>query len=228
MQRSGGRSTRLRHRERSQFRFTPTPPRANGASTFAECPGRAAPVARLFWHAAFDPHVVSVCVEAAEPEDPEALDLTRLGPHAVFARGDDGREYLSVSDGSQRLRLDVVEGSLGASARVRLHYRLSGFTDLEPQLRVLRRLLALRRDGVFGRALRPHLPRMAQRLEALRVADALADGASYRDVAIALFGIDRVREEWGGRSDFLLSRVRRRTDEARRMASGDYRMLFRS
>lgn len=200
----------------------------SGGFTFAECPDRPAPAARLLWRAALDPHVLRVRAEPAVPEDPEALDLTRLGRQATLARDDDGREYLALSNGWQRIRLDVIEGSIYASGQVRLHYQLSGFTSLEPCIRVLRQLLALRRDDGFDLSLFPRIPRMTQRLEALRVSDALADGASYRDVAIALFGIERVREEWGGRSDFLLSRVRRRAEEARRMASGEYRHLLLS
>jgi len=202
-------------------------PHGSGGFTFAECPDRPAPAARLLWRAALDPHVLQVRAEPTAPEDPEALDLTRVRHQATLARNDDGREYLALSNGCQRIRLDVIEGSLCASAQVRLHYQLSGFTGLEPCIRVLRQLLALRRDDGFDLSLFPRLPRMAQRLEALRVSDALADGASYRDVAIALFGIERVREEWGGRSDFLLSRVRRRAAEAQRMAAGRYRDLLR-
>lgn len=216
----------LRPPERRYFLCRQMRRHGRGASTFAECPDRPAPAARLLWRAAFDPHVLRVRAEPTAPDDPEALDLTRLGHQATLARDDDGREYLALSNGWHRVRLDVIEGSICASRQVRLHYQLSGFTGLEPRLRALRQLLALQRDDGFDPSLFPRLPRMAQRLEALRVSDALADGASYRDVAIALFGIERVREEWGGRSDFLLSRVRRRVAEARRMASGEYRHLL--
>jgi hypothetical protein len=45
--------------------------------------------------------------------------------------------------------------------------------------------------------------------QALRVADALADGASHRDIACALFGRHRVREQWDGLSDAIRSRYAR-------------------
>jgi hypothetical protein len=41
-----------------------------------------------------------------------------------------------------------------------------------------------------------------------------------------LFGEERVRAEWRGRSDYLLSRVRRRAAEAREMARGGWRALL--
>ncbi|NIJ21107.1 outer membrane receptor protein involved in Fe transport [Sphingomonas naasensis] len=76
----------------------------------------------------------------------------------------------------------------------------------------------------FGQLSLPGLPR---RLETLRVGDAIADGASYREMAIALYGEERVRAEWQGRSDFLMTRVRRRATEAKAMAAGGWRALLR-
>lgn len=133
-----------------------------------------------------------------------------------------------LSDGWRRIRVDVVEGTLLSQAPARLDYLLSGMTRLEAPLLALRRMLALWRTGRFARLLFPDEPGLPRRLEALRVGDALADGASYREMAIALFGQDRVRAEWKGRSDFLLSRVRRRADEARGMSAGGWRGLLGS
>lgn len=83
-------------------------------------------------------------------------------------------------------------------------------------------------QGRFLEALFRPLAGLPHRLEALRVADALAADASYREIAVALYGEQRVRAEWHGRSDFLLSRVRRRAAEARRMEQGGYRVLLRT
>ena len=143
-----------------------------------------------------------------------------------MARGDGGQTYLALSDGWRRIRLDVVEGTLGDSAHVRLDYLLSGFRDLEPRLRTIRRLAGLRSDGRLDRALYPVPAGMIRRIEALQVADALRDGTSYRDIAIALFGEARVRSDWRTRSDYLLSHIRRRAAEARLMLAGGYKALF--
>ena len=199
-----------------------------GASTFFEDPDRSALEARLLWRAELDPTVVPVRATAAPPGDPDGVDLERLRAFATLARAECGQEYLVLSDGWRRLRLDVVEGSLCDGNCVRLDYRLSGFQDLEPRLRTLLRLAALRRTGRFEPKLHPAASGLPRRLEALQVADALSAGESYREIAIALFGEARVRGDWRKGSDYLLSRVRRRAAEARKMLSGGYRSLLRA
>lgn len=179
------------------------------------------------WSAGLDPHVLAVSAEPVGAVHPDAFDLARLGRWATLAHGADGREYLALSDGWRRIRIDVVDGTLG-SGPVRLQYRMSGFTRLEPRLLAARRLLSLWQRRRFLRALFPPVTGLARRLEALRTADALADGASYREIAVALFGKARVQAEWRTDSDFLLMRVRRRVAEARRMAEGGWRDLLGS
>lgn len=156
------------------------------------------------------------------------FELARFADGAALARGDDGREHLVLSDGWRRLRLDVVEGTLVGSGPTRLRFDLAGFARLEGKLLTVRRLLSLWRRGRFLTVLFQPLAGLPQRLEALRVADARADGASHREIAVALYGEQRVRAEWGGCSDFLLSRVRRRVAEAQRMQRGGYRSLLRT
>jgi len=180
----------------------------------------------LLWSAELDPTVVAVRAAPTDADDPDALDLERLRPLATLARGAGGHEYVALSDGWRRLRMDVMEGSLATIGWVRLDYQLSGFCDLEPRLGTLHRLAALRRAGRFERRHFPLAGGLPRRIEALRVADGLRAGASYRDIAMVLFGETRVRADWRTNSDYLLSRIRRRAAEARRMLSGGYRRLF--
>ena len=180
----------------------------------------------MLWRADLDPTVVAVRAALANPDDPDALDLGRLRALATVAQAEGGQEYLALSDGWRRLRLDVVEGSVCEGRCVRLDYRLSGFQGLEPRLRTLHGLAVLRRTGIFEPKLHPAASGLPRRLEALQVADGLSAGGSYRDIAVALFGEARVRADWRKGSDYLLSRVRRRAAEARKMLSGGYRSLF--
>lgn len=86
---------------------------------------------------------------------------------------------------------------------------------------------ALSARPMAGAAHRPLL-RDTRRVNTLRVADALADGASHRDIAVAFDGSRRVDEEWTGSSDSLRSHVRRLVQHARRMAAGDWTELAKS
>jgi hypothetical protein len=180
----------------------------------------------LLWRAELDRSVIPVRASPAPPDHPDALDLGRLRAFATLARGDTGREYLALSDGWRRIRLDVVEGTLVDSPWVMFRYDLSGFRHLDQRLRTIRRLAALRRAGQLEQDLYPAPSGLPRRLEALRVADALRDGASYREIAVALFGEERVHSDWRTRSDFLLSRIRRRAAEARAMLAGGYKALL--
>jgi len=194
-------------------------------SAFAEDPGRPAPAARLLWHADLDPFVLEVRVSPTAASDPDGIDLARLLRWATIVRGG-GREHVALSDGWHRIRLDVVGGSLVEEGPARLDYLLSGMTKVDAHVLTLRRMLELWRTGRFSPKLHPPEPGMGRRIEALRVGDAVVAGATYREMASALYGEDLVRAEWKGRSDFLLSRVRRRADEAARMAAGGWRMLL--
>ena len=180
----------------------------------------------MLWRAELDPGVIAVRASLAQPHDPDALDLGGLRRFTFLVRSDSGQNYIALSDGWRRLRLDVVAGEMRERSWVRFDYCLSGFSDLEPRLRTLHRLARLKRDGRFVADLYPVPSGLPRRLEALQVADALGAGASYRDIAVALFGEARVSTDWRTRSDYLLSRIRRRAAEARHMLAGGYKALF--
>ncbi len=130
-----------------------------------------------------------------------------------------------LSDGRLRVRIDVERGSL-FDGPVLLRHRLAGVTGIDAKILTLRRLVMLCSTGAFARSLYPPDRRAARLIAALRVHDALRDGASQRDIAIALFGADRVAADRLGGSESIKSHVRRLIDLARRLAAGDYRRLF--
>jgi len=55
----------------------------------------------------------------------------------------------------------------------------------------------------------------------------MGDGASQKEIAATLYGPQRVREDWAGRSDYLRLRVQRLLRAAERMATAGYRDLLR-
>jgi hypothetical protein len=146
------------------------------------------------WTAAADPCVLRAGVVGV-PE-PVGIDLSRF-PHCVRRDDDVWRVRLDLPDGA--LRLDLVEGSMAGSVLVEPVIDLR--RPLEPQLESIRRLSAL-----FRRESQP-LPdqRLVRLVEALRAADALAAGASLRDIGLGVLGAD-----WPGDGDHLKSRARRR------------------
>jgi len=163
----------------------------------------------------------------SDPAHPDSLHLDRLLPWLMIATDGQGREHAVLSDGWHHIRLDVEEGRLTGQKTVLLQYRLQGLASAEPRLLSLRRLLDLCRHRRFARSLFPRDPRIDRGIDMLRVHDALAGGASQRDIGAALFGEDRVARDWNGVSDSLRSRVRRLVRDARLMARGGYRQLLR-
>jgi len=200
--------------------------RPSGGFTFAEDPDRAAPEARIIWHADLDPGTLRVIAVPSDPADPDSIRTERLAPWLALATDSDGREHAVLSDGWHRIRIDVEEGSITREQAVLLHYRLLGVASAEPKILPLRRFLELCRRGRFARSLFPRDPRIERWLTVLRVHDALAAGASQRDIGAALFGEDRIVPDWNDHSDSLRSRVRRLVHDAQAMARGGYRHLL--
>ena len=162
----------------------------------------------------------------SEPSDPDSIRTERLAPWLAIATDCEGREHAVLSDGWHRIRIDVEEGSIAREEAVLLHYRLLGVASAETRILPLRRFLELCRHGRFARSLFPPDPRVERWLTVLRVHDALAAGASQREIGAALFGEDRFLLDWTDGTDSLRSRVRRLVREARRMAGGGYRHLL--
>ncbi|MBO9601849.1 MAG: DUF2285 domain-containing protein [Novosphingobium sp.] len=81
--------------------------------------------------------------------------------------------------------------------------------ELWPQLRSVCRLVSVLQGGVERRLVDRRLQRLVQ---ALRVADALAVGASQREIGLGIYGGD-----WPGDGEHLKSRVRRMIVLARRL-----------
>ena len=195
-----------------------------GGCTFAEDPARDGFAARILWNAGFDPSVVAAAVHSGDCSG-DCFDLGRLARFATIARAPDGREHLALSNGMQRLRLDIVQGSVRAGPVV-LGYALSGIAELGPALTTLRRLSRLYRRGTFASPSSPQMAVQARLALALRAYDGLRSGVSHRGVAEALYGVERVEAEWNGGSDSLKSRIRRLAKLTRSMANGGWRHLL--
>jgi hypothetical protein len=170
---------------------------------------------------------VTVDAIPAEADHPDALDIRSAGVEALLLAGGRPHEQVLLRQGGRAVRLNVRSGTLDQGP-VRLRYALEGLTRLGPQLLTLRRLLALWRLGRMPSDLFPPERRAPRWIELLRTLDGLAAGASQREIAAALFGIETVDRDWRGSSDYLRLRVQRLAATARELAAGGYRDLLRS
>ncbi|WP_419808606.1 DNA -binding domain-containing protein [Sphingomonas sp.] len=134
-------------------------------------------------------------------------------------------EYVVLSDGLRRIRIDVAGGYLGHEP-VLLVYAIEGSRSAISKVLPLRRAIEITARRRFPIRLFAPEPRAQRALTLLRVHDALADGATHRQIAAALFGEDRARLAWNGTSDSLRSQVRRLVAAARALSLGGYQKLL--
>jgi hypothetical protein len=148
------------------------------------------------WTAAADPHVIRARVLPCS--DPAvAIDLTRMNCHYWHSYG---CRHVRIDLPNGGIRLDLVEGEL-TSGELRIEPAIELLRPLEPQFASVRRLHEL----CSGEISSAHDQRLVRLVEALRAGDALAGGASLRDIALGILG-----DDWPGDGEHLKSRARRR------------------
>jgi hypothetical protein len=197
-----------------------------GGCAFAETADRPALQARQIWDRAFDPSVLTAEASPAPATVVDRFDISKVAATVSIAITQDGCERVALSDAYRRIRVDIVRGSV-LDGPVSLRYRLGDGWGLDAQLLTLRRLQVLRRTGRFTRTLFPPEKMAPRWLAALRACDAIAAGASQRELADLLFGPLAAHATWRGESDFLRLRVQRLVRIGRRMTESAYLSLLR-
>ena len=143
-------------------------------------------------------------------------------PHAQRASvlRDRNAEHLVLGDG---ISIVLEQGSF-LSEPVNLIFPIRDDANASTQLQSLARFRAFRRSGQFKPA---HPGPHAQHwVNQLRAYDAVAQGASERDIAGVLFARRLASEGWRTGGESVRSAVRRLIAPSRRMVAGDYRKLL--
>lgn len=109
---------------------------------------------------------------------------------------------------------------------MRLQYRLSGFADIESKVLTLRQLVSLRRLGRLPRTLLPPERRARRWAQAFQAHDGAQAGAIHREIAVVLFGQDRVAENWPDGDHFRM-RIHRLIRAPEKLIGGGYRDRLR-
>lgn len=124
----------------------------------------------------------------------------------------------------------------GRFLQLEVHGPLTGAVLLTPALlqeeEAPNRLIAMRRlsDLVARRALRPELyppeRRAARFMTMIKALDGAIMKLRHRDIAVRLFGVERVAKEWSDPGNHMRDQVRRAIRSGRRMMEGGYRRLL--
>ena len=184
-----------------------------------EPPDLAVPAARPIWRALADPYVLSAHADLLAGHNCDLFDIRGLGEIAHLHLGANGQEHWLFTDGWRAIRLDILRGSLLAGPAL-LHYRLSGLEAARPQVAALGRLIALSRTRRISSTLFPRERRARRWLLILRTHDALAAGATQRDIAETLLGMTS-GPRWRVTEPGYRRRAQRLVEAARRMARAD-------
>ncbi|WP_293880480.1 DUF2285 domain-containing protein [Sphingomonas sp.] len=191
-----------------------------------EDPGLPAGSARPIWLAEIDGTVVLADILPIDPAPGEGIDLLEIASLVTLAVDPENREHLLLSDGVAMVRLDIARGTL-LGGRMQLAYRLSGISKISEPLMTLRRLVPLILTGSIPRKLLK-VERLADRwIQELRVADAIAAGATHQDIARALFGALILDRRWRSEGDAVRLRVQRLVRKAQqRLRDGAHFQWF--
>lgn len=195
-----------------------------GGCTFAENPDVIAPDARIIWRAERDPETLNATVRPTIASDRDGISAVMLHPWFSSIIDKSG-EHVVLSDGLRRIRIDVQNGNLSHGPVV-LMYLIEGSRSASCKVMPLKRAIEVTVRRRFPANLFPPQPRAQRALALLRVHDAVADGATHREIAEALFGQDQAKLAWNGVSDSMRSQVRRMVSAAKVLSAGAYQRML--
>ncbi|QOZ44747.1 hypothetical protein XH89_15645 [Bradyrhizobium sp. CCBAU 53340] len=194
-----------------------------GLYAFAD-PRLCAHEATAFWHANALKRVVRL--NARKPNDGEA-SVRRLADfnadrYAVI--GADGIPLVVLKRNGVRVPLEI-HGLPVLTTSFTPVYELHDLDDLTAQAELLRRLQRFA-DADFRAIQKPSAATDERLHQALIALDESLKGKTYRQIAIAIFGEEKVTKEWNGHSQFLRDRTRRLVAKGTELMKGGYRDLL--
>ncbi len=201
-----------------------------GLLTFAD-PAVPAPQADVFWTREALPGGIDVALSRVSGADAQTdIDGDIILLHKIDCR----RTILETANGAQHILLDgtrfwvqlnaAQSTMIGDRGAVAIH--IDGARHANKKLKSGAQLLELYRR-TDGRLSAITARRNAKKIhKALIAYDIKAAGGSYKDIAIALVGEARVKEDWIGGRRHLKDRAKRAFEPAQELIDGGYRRLL--
>jgi len=206
---------------RSAVMLKSTPSALFGLCCF-EDPSLSALESRPIWHGDLDRSVLRAHVRSNGAGG--MFDIASLKQWTTVHVDGDG-EHWRIGQGLRSLRLDIVGGTLSAGP-VHLDYRIGGLTEAIAPVITLRRFLALACHRHWPAKLFPSEARAGRWITMLRVHDALAAGASQREIAVHLFGDAIIGPQWRTTAPSYRLRIQRLVAGANKMTAGAWRSFL--
>jgi hypothetical protein len=181
-----------------------------------EAPDIAWPAARPIWRRDVDDTVLLAVAGRTTVAGP--IDLCALAA-PMSCHADVSGEHWLFADRGRHVRIDILGGSLGQGP-TGLEFRLAGFPNCHGQIAAVERLAALAQRGRWPARNPPPERRAGRWALILRIHDAIATGASHREIAEQVLGLaDTPR--WRIDAPSWRRRVQRLSESARQLAARD-------
>jgi len=149
------------------------------------------------------------------------FDLSSLNSLTAVLDIGDGVQHVLMLQDQQHLQLCAY----GADITEPVALFVDGIVpanSIRPRIQMIEALNILSATGKLPARLFPREPRGARLCTVLQALDGYLAGASQREIAIALFGSDRVRRDWSDPGNHLRDRVRRAIRRGRMLMNGGY------
>jgi len=182
------------------------------------------PDARPVWRSDHHPYVLWAEAGGVNTSS-DLFDPDRLRGLVRLVAGH-GCDHLLLSDGLRSIRIDGPAGTFSGGPAC-LRYRIEGLAAAEAPLLTLRRFLALCGSGRFSRSLHRRGAQARRWILMLRASDALAAGATQREIAATLLSRSAAEPLWRSRESSIRSQAQRLVRAARNMTDGGYRCFLR-
>jgi hypothetical protein len=178
----------------------------------------------VFWLPSANRRVVRArCATPDRGDDSQTSPLAAFKVSRLAAVGLDGITVVLLKGQGTHVALELHEAAV-LTQPSRLVFELDGLDDLNGQTEQLKTLQRFTRpETAGGRSPFANDERLYHALIAL---DESMAGKTYRQIAIAIFGEQRVAEEWVGASQFLKDRTRRLVARGHELMTGGYRDLM--
>lgn len=177
----------------------------------------------MFWRPETCPHVLPVTAVSADSS--ARFSLGTLHHSTTLLVLPDDSQHLLACDRGRTLQLAVQGSSLLEPVNLRTDALVEA-RRLRARLAALERLNALVNTQRLPDHLFPIDPRSRRLRHVLQALDGFLAGATYREIAGALFGEARVLADWSDARRHLFDHVRRAVQRGRCLMNGGYRSLL--
>lgn len=191
---------------------------------YTDAPNIDARLASVFWRASYLPAVLPMqAFPASTRINSATLVLCELPYRMTVLVMPDGVQQVLLRGGDRCIQLAVAGASVLEPVHLLARF-VFGSTDCCRQIETLCQLNNLIAGVPSSSIVNEHASRLGQVLQAL---DGSLAGASHREIAIALFGIERVEADWNDPRQNMRDRVRRAVNRGRYFMNGGYRQFLR-